>query len=243
MSITSKTDAPPAYQSQTTLIGDVNNTEDHEDFVQLNFSNDNPCNTSIYDASGTARAMYTVQTTGEPSDLTVLNKIVRKGDMESNEEIFSLKWRDTLSDKISIRGAKSVPFVDVLSASSIFSWSRKFKYDGKTYRWSRVYSTDGSELFVENAKTPIAYFQKSRPPLAPHVQPRDHGDRSARPASLFVSPEVSTVPGLLDMILITFLPMEKSLRFQSTASLNQVQGMTVSGVSVGQDTMNWSPLR
>jgi hypothetical protein len=54
-----------------------------------------------------------------------------------------------------------------------------------------------------------------------------------RPASMILEPWILSNPGLLDMILITFLPMEKTARISgSSSSRNQMQSLML-GASVG----------
>ncbi|KAF9507446.1 hypothetical protein BS47DRAFT_310930 [Hydnum rufescens UP504] len=79
--------------------------------------------------------LYTVKTSYEPATVTVLKRITNGA---AEEELFSLEWHDILSDKISIRGSKSVYFSSILSPLLPMSSSRKFTYDGKSYRWSNL---------------------------------------------------------------------------------------------------------
>lgn len=95
--------AAPASAQSPTLASDGATT--------LTFTPGNPCNTTITSPSGTV--WYRVHTEFRPETITHVKNIV------NDEEIGALEWRETLSDRVTIRGEKTVSYSSWMHKSYI----------------------------------------------------------------------------------------------------------------------------
>ncbi|KAL0574275.1 hypothetical protein V5O48_007683 [Marasmius crinis-equi] len=186
----------------------------------------NPCNTNISDNED-GRILYQVSTEHARHPITRLRGAL-------GETLASWEWRDTRSDVISFGGGPPM---------SVGSWLKKsmmpFKdtvtfqdSDGRNFKWKGNAPGLSLELYCEHdKKNPIARFIKPHPPP---YQDRSFSSPQSQwtPAQLIVDKRGEK---MLDLVVISFLVLEKSRRAteNSSAGLTSAMSQPLSGVAFG----------
>ncbi|KAI0635653.1 hypothetical protein C8Q77DRAFT_1098810 [Trametes polyzona] len=174
--------------------------------LTLTLSPDNPSNTSVLDQNG--RALYTTYT--EHGKTTVTH--VRDAD---EHILASLEWRDVLPDKVTLGNKGPMSLRNWLHTSLIPFYLKddvSFQDDaGRKYKWRGNAPGRTLELFAEDDgfKEPIARFTKSR---------KDHASGTTTPATLTLTGRAAEIR---DVVVISFLFLEKTRRTNETASQNR----------------------
>ncbi|KAH9928335.1 uncharacterized protein B0H18DRAFT_254950 [Fomitopsis serialis] len=133
---------------------------DHPEIIMLTLTPDNPCNTTVTDASG--KVLYVVYTENGKNASTT-----RVFEGNSDTVVAELQWSDTglVLGKVTLRGGKTVPTREWMSKSKIpFNDSVAFKDEsGRRYKWKGLSPGRALELYTEDDgfKQPIAGFHKS----------------------------------------------------------------------------------
>ncbi|KAI1787407.1 hypothetical protein LXA43DRAFT_1098327 [Ganoderma leucocontextum] len=168
----------------------------------LALTRDNPSNTTIIDADD--KALYTVHTTHNKETVTHVQNA-------DEEELASLEWRDVLPDKVTLGNKAPTSLRDWLHTSVVPFYLKddvSFKDDsGRKYKWRGNAPGRSLELFAEDDeyKEPIARFLRSR-------------NDWQQLAQLVLTARAVQIR---DLVVISFLFLEKSRRTNETASQNR----------------------
>ncbi|CUA70483.1 hypothetical protein RSOLAG22IIIB_08896 [Rhizoctonia solani] len=197
--------------------------------LQLVFSKDNPSNTVLTPLDEPGPAYSVVAKLQNGSDMITTFRKSEQGptdDWENTPVIATLRWREIFSDKISLGGN---PFVSVssifkkrfMSTTVSFSDNQDRKYEWRGYG-------AGLEmvLFEKGGKEGIAGFKRSR---------LDHTSQKLHPAILTLSPRAMEI---MDLVVVSFLALEKNRRMDDNSSNNKADAMTSSAIGVGNVTGN-----
>ncbi|KAK0485180.1 hypothetical protein IW261DRAFT_1461115 [Armillaria novae-zelandiae] len=175
----------------------------------LTLQRDNPCNTTITDHDD-GKTLYQVCTEYEPSVTT----FVKNG---AGDIIASWEWREIRSDIISLFGASPTP---------VSSWLKKsivpFKdtvtledHAGRKYKWKGNGPGLSFELYRGDDKIqPIARFLKSR----------RTADLTYTLAQLIFDERGEEIR---DLIVISFLVLEKSRRTAENSTMNMADAQAL----------------
>ncbi|KAH9856603.1 hypothetical protein C2E23DRAFT_866008 [Lenzites betulinus] len=180
--------------------------------VTLTLSPDNPSNAAVLDPDG--KELYTVYT--EHGKATVTH--VQSAD---EELLASLEWRDVLPDKVTLAGKSPVSIRDWLHTSLVPFYLKDdvgFQDDaGRKYKWRGNAPGRAFELYTEDDgfKEPIARFARSRV---------DRASGSRTPATLVLTARAAEVR---DIVVISFLFLEKTRRTNETASQSRADVLSV----------------
>lgn len=181
------------------------------DLLKLVFQPDNPCNTNIID-NDDGRIMYQVAT--EHAGSKTVTSVRNSG----GEVIASWEWRDVRSDIITL--GRTAPV-------SVSAWLKKsvvpFKdtvtfhdHTGRTFKWKGNAPGLQLELYCDgDKKRPIARFYKSRRLLNRQTNPHSE---AYSPAHLLLD---SRGEQIMDLIVISFLVLEKSRRFNENSTMSR----------------------
>ncbi|TFK40127.1 hypothetical protein BDQ12DRAFT_734144 [Crucibulum laeve] len=177
---------------------------------------DNPCNTIITDEE-TGKVMYRVVTEHG-------KKAVTKVENSSGELIASWEWRDVRSDIITLGSGKPMSMSSWLRKSMVPFKDTVYLDDGhgRKLKWKGNGPGLGLELFAEGDKqNPVARFSKSS----------KRQDRTVDPPKAVVSPAQlftdSRGEDIRDLIVISFLALEKVRRTTEASTMNRADALTV----------------
>ncbi|EGN99150.1 hypothetical protein SERLA73DRAFT_181988 [Serpula lacrymans var. lacrymans S7.3] len=177
---------------------------------------DNPCNTVIRDQE-TGERVYTVYTEHTKKDTITY---VRNGD---GDQIASSKWRDVTSDIIKLGNTEEFPSSAWLKKSIIpFSDSVSWKDSrGKQMKWKGNSPGLALQLFTEgDNKQPVARFIKSRRSRGKDL---NSPAQEVQPATLVLD---SRAMEICDLVVISFLFLEKSRRARDNSTQHRADSMT-----------------
>lgn len=189
------------------------------DLLTLVFQPDNPCNTTIIDEE-TGKVMYQVATEHGKSTITRVKNAV-------GDSIASWEWRDVRSDIITLGNGTPTSVSTWLKKSLVpFKGTVTFQdASGRNFKWKGNGPGMQFELYIESDKTsPIAQFRKSRR-IVDQV-----ANAGKKPATLTVN---NIGEEILDLVVISFLVLEKARRGTETSTLNRAEGAAFGGFSAG----------
>ncbi|KAG8736009.1 hypothetical protein FRC11_002902 [Ceratobasidium sp. 423] len=147
-------------------------------------------------------------------------------DWESKPVIATLQWREVFSDKISF-GGKSAVSVSSIFKKRFMSTTVSFLDDqGCKYEWRGYGAGLQMVLFEKGEKEGIAGFKRSR---------LNHTTQKLDPAVLTLTPRAMEIA---DLVVVSFLALEKNRRMDDNSSNNKADAMTSSAIGVGNVTGN-----
>jgi len=166
--------------------------------------------TTIIRRSRNAPVSYSSSTKDTPSVLSEGETLTNGRDNEFSE-LASIEWHTFASSKLRYEG-KEVDLKQFMPNEKSFARGRRIitGLDGRTYRWNHpvLELNDGS-------KTPIAVYKRRR-------------CRSREQAMLEIMPEGEHMP---DLIVITWVYVEKIIRNQRRARRGAMMAAIISGAS------------
>ncbi|KAH9831664.1 uncharacterized protein C8Q71DRAFT_861669 [Rhodofomes roseus] len=173
---------------------------DHSEIITFTLTPDNPCNTTITNASG--EVLYVVYT---ESDQNASTTRVYEG--KSDTVVAALLWSDTglVLGKVTLRGEKEVPMREWMSKSMMPFNDAAFKdKSGRRYKWKGLSAGRALELYAEDDgyKQPVAGFHKS-------IVDRRVSPPGVIPATLRLAPRADEIRELL---VCSFLFLENDRR-------------------------------
>jgi len=181
------------------------------DLLTLVLQPDNPCNTTIIDEE-TGKVMYQVATEHGKSTVTRAKNAV-------GESIASWEWRDVRSDIITLGNGTPTSVSSWLKKSLVpFKDTVTFKdASGRNFKWKGNGAGMQFELYIETDKiSPIAQFRKSR----------RVANAETRAATLTLN---GIGKEIIDLVVISFLVLEKARRGKETSMLNRAQSEALGG--------------
>ncbi|QRV75065.1 hypothetical protein RhiJN_03080 [Ceratobasidium sp. AG-Ba] len=194
--------------------------------LELVFNKDNPSNCVLAPANGSGPFYSAVAKLRDGKDMITTYRKSENGpavDWESAPIIGSLEWREVFSDKLSLAGKAPMSSGNILK-KTIFSTTVKFSDDqGRKYEW-RGYGAGLQMLFEKDGKEGIAGFKKSR---------LNHATGAVEPAVLTLSPRAMEIA---DLVVVSFLVLEKQRRIDDTSSNNKADALTSGDIGVGNVT-------
>ncbi|CAE7121214.1 unnamed protein product [Rhizoctonia solani] len=197
--------------------------------TQLIFSKDNPSNTVLTPLDGQGPAYSVVSKLQNGSDMVTTFRKSEQGptdDWASKPVIATLQWREVFSDKISLRGKPAVSVSSILK-KRFMSTTVSFSDDqDRKYEWRGYGAGLQMVLFEKDGKVGIAGFKRSR---------LDHTTQRVNPATLTITPRAIEI---IDLVIVSFLALEKNRRMDDNSSNNKADAMTSSAIGVGNMTGN-----
>ncbi|KAI0255130.1 hypothetical protein BJV78DRAFT_1279723 [Lactifluus subvellereus] len=187
--------------------------------ISLRLERDNPCNTSIFDPDG--NVFYAVATDFSNPDKPVTH--VHDG---IGKLVAEWIWRDARSDLLTIRDHPQTPASAWLKKSFIpFRDDVKFQDDaGVEYVWKNNKPGLALQLFGPQSKTqPVARFIRSYKDYQ-----ADRENPPVVPSTLLLDQSVEPIR---DLIVISFLLLERRRRETETATVNRAQALAIFGQS------------
>jgi len=194
---------------------------DGESVLSLLLERDNPCKTSIVDQDG--NTFYTVAT-----DLANPDKPVTRVHDGIGKLVAEWIWRDARSDLLTIRGRPQTAASAWLKKSIIPFWDDvTFQDDaGVEYVWKNNKPGLALQLFGPRSKTqPVARFIRS---YKDYKANREHPP--VVPSKLLLDESVEPIR---DLIVISFLMLERRRRETETATVNHAQSLAIYGQNNG----------
>ncbi|KAF8071985.1 hypothetical protein FPV67DRAFT_1483395 [Lyophyllum atratum] len=183
------------------------------DLYELTFETDNPCNTVIVD-SDTGKVLYQVAT--EHGKETVTR--VKNG---AGETIASWVWQDVRSDVITLGNGTPMP-VSAWLRKSLMPFNDTVMLEdnaGRKLKWKGNGPGLSFELFAkDDKKEPLVRFHKSRTVR--------NGRGAAQAARLVMDTRGVEIQ---DIVVVSFLVLEKSRRSRENSSLNRATAAGLSG--------------
>ncbi|KAF8603074.1 hypothetical protein BDV93DRAFT_544983 [Ceratobasidium sp. AG-I] len=198
----------------------------HVPNLQLVFNKDNPSNCVLTPLSGSGPCYSAVSTSNHGSNMITTYRKSEKGptdDWESQPIIATLKWREMLSDKLML-GDGSSDDSNILK-SKFLSMTVSFSDEqGRKYEWQGCAAGVRMLLYEKGGKEALAGFQRS-------VLNHETGERSS--AVLTISPRGAEI---VDLVVPTFLALEKQRRMDGNSSANMGDALTSASIGIGNVT-------
>ncbi|KAG9127235.1 hypothetical protein FRC07_000052 [Ceratobasidium sp. 392] len=194
--------------------------------LELVFNKDNPSNCVLTPSNGSGPC-YSAVAKLRGKDMTTTYRKSQDGptdDWESAPIIGSLEWREVFSDKLTLAGKPEVSSGHILK-KKMFSTTVSFSDDqGRKYEWRGYGAGLQMVLFERHGKEGIAGFKKSR---------LNHSTGVVAPAVLTLSPRAIEIA---DLVVISFLALEKQRRMDDNSSNNKADALTSADIGVGNVT-------
>lgn len=181
----------------------------------LSFKPDNPCNTLLVNEEGVE--IYAVHT-----DFTDESKPTTRVNDAHGKCIAEWVWRDVRSDLLTFKDKPQIPASAWLHKSFIpFNSDVTFEDgSGRKYKWKNISPGVYPQLFSSESKSqPIARFQRAL------KDPQGVNHPVLRPAQLLFDPRADEIR---DMVVVSFLILERRRRESSTESESRASVMAVS---------------
>ncbi|KAG9104984.1 hypothetical protein FRC06_002904 [Ceratobasidium sp. 370] len=195
--------------------------------LELVFNKDNPSNCVLTPSNGSGPCYSAVAKLRDGKDMVTTYRKSQSGptdDWESTPVIASLEWREVFSDKLALAGKPLVSSGNILK-KKIFSTTVSFSDDqGRKYEWRGYGAGLQMVLFEKDGKEGIAGFKKSR---------LDHASGVVSPAVLTLSPRAVEIA---DLVVVSFLVLEKQRRMDDASSNNKADAFTSADIGVGNIT-------
>jgi len=183
----------------------------------LQLERDNPCNTTIVDQDG--NALYIVA-----NDFANPNKPVTRVHDGIGKLVAEWEWRDARSDLLTIRDCPQAPASAWLKKSIMpFRDDVTWKDDaGVEYVWKNNKPGLALQLFGPQSKTqPVARFIRSHKDYK-----ADRENAPVVPSTLLLDESVEPIR---DLIVVSFLLLERRRRENETATVNMAQSYAILG--------------
>ncbi|KAG8695174.1 hypothetical protein FRC09_009352 [Ceratobasidium sp. 395] len=194
--------------------------------LELVFNKDNPSNCILTPSNGSGPCYSAVAKLRDEDMITTYRKSQSGStdDWESTPIIGSLEWREVFSDKLALAGKPLVSSGKILK-KKMFSTTVSFSDDqGRKYEWRGYGAGLQMVLFEKDGKDGIAGFKKSR---------LDHATGVVTPAVLTLSLRAVEI---VDLVVVTFLVLEKQRRMDDNSSNNKADALTSADIGVGNVT-------
>ncbi|KAG8719193.1 hypothetical protein FRC08_003420 [Ceratobasidium sp. 394] len=195
--------------------------------LELVFNKDNPSNCVLAPSNGSGPCYSAVAKLRNGKDMVTTYRKSQDGptdDWEGAPIIASLEWREVFSDKLAFAGKPPVSSGDILK-KRMFSTTVSFSDDqGRKYEWRGYGAGLQMVLFEKHGKEGIAGFKKSR---------LDHTSGVVSPAVLTLSPRAAEIA---DLVVISFLVLEKQRRMDDNSSNNKADAFTSADIGIGNVT-------
>ncbi|KAG8693119.1 hypothetical protein FRC12_013036 [Ceratobasidium sp. 428] len=194
--------------------------------LELVFNKDNPSNCILTPSNGSGPCYSAVAKLRGEDMITTYRKSQSGStdDWESTPIIGSLEWREVFSDKLALAGKPLVSSGKILK-KKMFSTTVSFSDDqGRKYEWRGYGAGLQMVLFEKDGKDGIAGFKKSR---------LNHASGVVTPAVLTLSPRAVEI---IDLVIVTFLVLEKQRRIDDNSSNNKADAMTSADIGIGNVT-------